>query len=40
MIRLVERCEIDKCVEVIRESFLTVAQEWVLFFVYTGEQRV
>lgn len=28
MIRLVERCEIDKCVEVIRESFLTVAQEY------------
>lgn len=28
MIRLIKRCEIDKCVEVIRKSFLTVAQEY------------
>lgn len=28
MIRLIERCEIDRCAEVIRESFLTVAQEY------------
>ena len=28
MIRQIERCEIEKCVEVIRKSFLTVAQEY------------
>lgn len=30
MIRSVKRCEIDKCVEVIRKSFLTVAREYGL----------
>lgn len=28
MIRCMERCEIEECVEVIRKSFLTVAQEY------------